>query len=61
MRDMTAQMAWPVKRLCQEAETICRDAATMTREEMAQRQAVIIKDSETITQLLDKLMKETAL
>lgn len=61
VHDMTAQMAKPVERLCQEAETICRDAATMTREEMAQRQAVIIKDSETITQLLDKLMKETAL
>ena len=61
VRDMTAQMARPVERLCQEAETICRDAATMTREEMAQRQAVVMQDSETITQLLDKLMKETAL
>ena len=61
VHDMTAQMAQPVERLCQEAETICRDAATMTREEMAQRQAVIMQDSETITQLLDKLMKETAL
>lgn len=33
----------------------------MTRKEMAQRQAVIMQDSETITQLLDKLIKETAL
>ena len=61
VHDMTAQMAKPVEQLCQEAETICRDAASMTREEMAQRQAVIMQDSETITQLLDKLMKETAL
>ncbi len=61
VHDMTAQMAKPVERLCQEAETLCRDAASMTREEMAQRQAVIMQDSETITQLLDKLMKETAL
>lgn len=61
VHDMTAQMAKPVERLCQKAETICRDAASMTREEMAQRQAVIMQDSETITQLLDKLMKETAL
>ena len=61
VHDMTAQMAQPVERLCQEAETICRDAATMTREEMAQRQAVVMQDSKTITQLLDKLMKETAL
>ena len=61
VHDMTAQMAQPVERLCQEVETICRDAATMTREEMAQRQAVVMQDSETITQLLDKLMKETAL
>ena len=61
VHDMTAQMAQPVERLCQEVETICRDAATMTHEEMAQRQAVVMQDSETITQLLDKLMKETAL
>ena len=61
VHDMTVQMAQPVERLCQEVETICRDAATMTREEMAQRQAVVMQDSETITQLLDKLMKETAL
>jgi HAMP domain-containing protein len=61
VRDMTAQMANPVESLCQQANIICRDAATMTKEEMAQRQAVIIKDSETITQLLDNLMKETAL
>lgn len=61
VHDMTAQMAKPVERLCQEAETICRNAASMTREEMAQRQVVIMQDSETITQLLDKLMKETAL
>ena len=61
VQDMTAQMAKPVDSLCQQAETICRDAATMTKEEMTQLQAVIMKDSETITQLLDKLMKETAL
>ena len=61
VQDMTAQMAQPAASLCQEADTICRDAATMTRKEMAQRQTVITKDSETITQLLDNLMKETAL
>lgn len=61
VRDMTAQMAKPVESLCQEANTICHDAATMTKEEMTQRQAVITKDSEAITQLLDNLMKETAL
>ena len=61
VHDMTAQMAKPVDSLCQQAETICRDAATMTKEEMAQRQAVIMQDSETIPQLLDKLMKETTL
>lgn len=61
VRDMTAQMAKPVESICQQANTICNQAATMTKEEMAQRQAVIMKDSETITQLLDNLMKETAL
>ena len=61
VRDMTAQMAKPVESLCQEANTICHDAATMTKEEMVQRQTVIIKDSENITLLLDNLMKETAL
>ena len=70
VRDMTTQMAKPVESLCQQAERICHDATSMTKaaharpkvkEEMAQRQLVIMKDSETITQLLDKLMKETAL
>ena len=61
VRDMTAQMAKPVESLCQEANTICHDATTMTKEEMVQRQTVIIKDSENITLLLDNLMKETAL
>lgn len=61
LRDMTAQMAKPVESLCQQADAICHDATMMTREEMAQRQTVIIEDSETITQLLDNLMKETAL
>lgn len=61
VRDMTAQMAQPVASLCQQAEDIFRDSDTMTKEEMKLRQQVIIKDSETITQLLDKLMKETAL
>lgn len=61
VRDMTAQMTQPVASLCQQAEDIFRDSDTMTKEEMKLRQQVIIKDSETITQLLDKLMKETAL
>ena len=61
VRDMTAQMAKPVESLCQAANTICHDATTMTKEDMTRRQQIIIKDSETITQLLDKLMKETAL
>ena len=61
VRDMTAQMAKPVESLCQQADIICHDAAKMTREEMAQRQLIIMQDTETITQLLDKLMKETAL
>ncbi len=61
VRDMTAQMAKPVESLCQQADIICHDAAKMTREEMAHRQLIIMQDTETITQLLDKLMKETAL
>jgi HAMP domain-containing protein len=61
VRDMTAQMAKPVESICQEANTICQEATTMTKEEMAQRQTVIIKDSKTITQLLDHLMRETAI
>lgn len=61
VRDMTAQMAKPVESICQQANTICNHASTITKEEMAQRQTVILKDSETITQLLDNLMKETAL
>ena len=61
VRDMAAQMARPVGSLCRQADTICHDAAKMTKEEMAQRQTTIMGDSDTITRLLDKLMKETAL
>jgi HAMP domain-containing protein len=61
VRDMTAQMAKPVENICQQTDSICRDAVSMTREEMAQRQLTITKDSETITELLDDLMKKTAL
>jgi len=61
VRNMTAQMAKPVENICQQADSICRDAVSMTREEMAQRQLTITKDSETITELLDDLMKKTAL
>ena len=61
VRDMMMQMTNPVENLCRQAESICHDATTMTKEEMARRQLSIIKDSEAITQLLDRLMKETAL
>ena len=61
VRDLTSQMANPVASLCHEADCICEDAASMTKEQMAARQAVITRDSETITQLLDNLMRETAL
>lgn len=58
---MTAQMAKPVESICQQTNAICQDATTMTKEEMTQRQQMVMKDSETITQLLDNLMRETAL
>ena len=61
LRNMTAQMAKPVESLCLQAKTICQEATTMSREEMTQRQAVIMKDTETITDLLDHSMRETAL
>ena len=61
VRDMTAQMAKPVESICQQTNAICQDATTMTKEEMTQRQQMVMKDSETITQLLDNLMRETAL
>ena len=61
LREMTAQMAKPVESLCQQANTICQEATMMTKGEMAQRQAVIMTDTETITDLLDHSMRETAL
>ena len=60
VRNRTTQMAMPVASLCQQTERICHDVASMTKEEMEQRHQSILKDSETITELLDKLMKETA-
>ena len=59
VREMTAQMAEPVDVVCQCTESICRDYAGMTKSELACHQMNIMKASESITQLLDKLMNNS--
>ena len=59
VRKMTAQMANPVDVVCQCTESICHDYAGMTKPELVRHQMNIMKASESITQLLDKLMNNS--
>lgn len=60
LHDMTHRMAAPVEQLCRNTDTICRDYTNLSRTDMAALQADIMHDSETITELLDQLIKDPA-
>lgn len=60
LRDMTDRMAAPVELLCRSTDTICRDYPTLSKAEMNALQADIVQGSETITELLDQLIKDPA-
>lgn len=57
---MTDQMTVPVEQLCSSTDTICRDYPNLSKKEMAALQTDIMRDSETITELLDQLIKDPA-
>lgn len=60
LRDMTDRMTAPVELLCRSTETICRDYPNLSKDDMAALQTDIMQGSETITELLDQLIKDPA-
>lgn len=60
LHDMTDRMARPVEQLRSSTDTICRDYPRLSNTDMAALQADIIQGSETITELLDRLIKDPA-
>ena len=60
LHDMTDHMAAPVELLCRSTDTICRNYHHLSKDDMTTLQTDIMQGSETITQLLDQLIKEPA-
>ena len=60
MHDMNERMTAPVELLCESTETICQDYSTLSDDDMAALQANIMQGTETITELLDELIKDPA-
>jgi len=58
LRDMTDRMAAPVEQLCRSTEAICHDYPNLSKADMAVLQADIMQGSDTITALLDQLIKD---
>ena len=60
LHDLTDRMAAPVELLCRSTDVICRDYPNLSKDDMTALQADIMQGSETITELLDQLIKDTA-
>ena len=60
IHDMTDRMTVPVELLCSSTDTICRDYHHLSKEGMTALQTNIMQGSETVTQLLDQLIKDPA-
>lgn len=60
LHDMTLRMAQPVELLCHSTDTICHDYPNLSKTDMATLQTDIMNGSETITHLLDQLIKDPA-
>ena len=60
LHDMTDRMAAPVDQLCKNTEAICRDYPNISKTDMTALQTDILQESETITELLDQLIKDPA-
>ena len=60
LHHMTNRMAAPVEQLCRSTDTICRDYPHLSKDDMTALLADIMQGSETITQLLDQLIKDPA-
>lgn len=60
LHDMTDRMTAPVEHLCRSTEAICRDYPNLSKDDMTALQTDIMQGSETITELLDQLIKDPA-
>lgn len=60
LQKMTDRMVVPVELLCLSTQTICRDYTKLSKEDIASLQADIMQGTETITELLDQLIKDPA-
>jgi hypothetical protein len=60
LHKMTERMAMPVELLRQSTEAICRDYPDLSKTEMLTLQSDIMQGCETITELLDRLIKDPA-
>lgn len=60
LRDLTNRMATPVNQLCRSTDTICSDYPNLSKTDMTALQTDIMQSSETITELLDQLIKDSA-
>jgi methyl-accepting chemotaxis protein len=60
LHDMTERMRAPVEQLCSSTDAICRDYENLSKTDMSALQADIERGSETITELLDELIKDPA-
>ena len=61
LSQMTQRMAEPVDLVCRSTDIVCRDYNHLSKTQMATLQADIQQGTETVTELLDELMHETAL
>ena len=60
LHDMTIRMAVPIEQVCRSTNKICHDYADLSKEDIIALQTDILQGSETITELLDQLIKDPA-
>ena len=60
LHDMTDRMTAPVDLICRSTDAICRDYPNLSKDYMTALQTDIMQGSETITELLDQLIKDPA-
>lgn len=60
LHDMTDRMSAPVELLCSSTDAICSNYEKLSKTDMAVLQTDILRGSETITALLDQLIKDPA-
>lgn len=59
LSSMSDRMTTPVERLCFSTDIVCRDYEKLTKSEMARLQTEIMQSTDTITELLEELTRNT--